>query len=56
MTARPEIQKVMLKYHHYRLRKEYRKLSRYIENITPTQDLVVTKNMFDMYEDVTGKE
>jgi len=56
MTAKPEIKKVLLKYRHYRLRKECRKLSGYIENITPTEDLVVSKTMFDMYEDVTGKE
>jgi hypothetical protein len=44
------------KYHHYRLKKECKKLSRYIENIIPTQDLEVPKVMFDLYEDITGKE
>lgn len=46
---------VMKAFHRYVLRKERKKLSRYINEIIPIEDREVSKAMFDEYEDVTWR-
>jgi hypothetical protein len=45
----------MRKFHHYRLKRRYRKVSRYVDEIVPTRDLIVDKVMAAQFEDTSDK-
>lgn len=46
---------VFKKMHIYRLRKQFKKTSKYINEIMPIEDIEVPYQMFIQYEDQAGK-
>lgn len=47
---------IFKRYHHYRLKKRFAKTSRYINDFIPLEDREVSKEMYEQYEDLNGKE
>ncbi|MFA7115414.1 MAG: hypothetical protein WC214_08160 [Candidatus Omnitrophota bacterium] len=47
---------IFKRYHYYKLKKRFAKTSRYINDFIPLEDRETTKEMFEQYEDLNGKE